>query len=99
MNYLDITRQNWTTIHLKFSITKPKHRLHTWKGEYANRPELWMRGEHARLYVPFSIISSAGYIDLHDGKIYPALYEGDRNKTDKVSRLKEVLAYLEEKAG
>ena len=63
---LDWIRNNWIRVNLQFQKTAPKHAKHPWKGDWVQVPTVWLRGEHARLYIPFNAyILQAGYIDLN----------------------------------
>ena len=95
MNWTEYVQQNYTALNLKFMVERYKHPKHEWKGRYINYIALWTRGPYSKLYIPITLVSNAGYIDLNKktiGRIDPGI-EGAEEK------LQEVLDYLKKHAG
>lgn len=92
-DWIDFVRQNMTTLDLKFMWSKPRLR-HSWKGDYTRHISRWSKYGRERLYIPISMTSDAGYIDLYNKK-----YQVTTDVEDAEDKLKEVYAYLSEHAG
>ena len=94
MDWTEYVQQNYTAMNLRFMVVKHKNPRHEWKGRFTNYITPWTRGPHSRLYIPITLVSNAGYIDLNRktiGYIQPEI-EGAEEK------LQEVFDYLKEHA-
>jgi hypothetical protein len=68
-------KKNWNVILLKYGVNKnfnPSGRIN-FRDTYSNNPTYWNKFRTRRLYLPEpnSLLSSAGYIDLVNEKVYP----------------------------
>jgi len=93
MDWTEFVRQNLTILDLRFMVTKPRHPRYEWKGNYCHHINLWTQHGKKRLYIPLSLISDAGYIDLSKKKCFYQDMEGAKEK------IFEVFNYLTEHAG
>lgn len=94
---LDWIRNNWIRVNLKFEKTQPKHAKHPWKGDWRQLPTLWLKGEHARLYIPFNAYTlQAGYIDLNKQMYSLGTSLDDDQKIKAEMILSEGLKWLQE---
>lgn len=94
MDWVEFVRQNQTILNLRFRWSKPRHPKHEWRGEHTRQTHLWLKHGKERWYIPISMFSDAGYIDLYSKSyVVTSDAEGSENK------LKEAYAYLSEHAG
>ena len=94
MDWLDYVKQNHSMLNLRFMVSKPKHPRHDWRGHYTKRLSLWARYGKARLYIPISLVTNAGYIDLINKS-----YKVTSDMEGAEAKIKEVYAYLSDHAG
>jgi len=96
MSWLEYVKQNRTALDLRFMWSKPKHPKHDWKGYYTRHINMWISNEGyaCRLYIPISMMSDAGFVDLIN-KSYAVTSEIEGSE----EKLKEVYEYLTEHAG
>lgn len=66
MNWLKWVQKNMPVLNMRFMVEKPRDVHRDWKGYHTRRLHLWVKGPHARLYVPLSLVTDAGYIDLNN---------------------------------
>lgn len=86
MDWAKLVKRHYHALNLRFMWSKPVDRRYDWKGTYTRRVHLWAG---RRLYVPFSRLTDAGYIDLGDKSIH---IESDAQGA--AEKLQEVYNYL-----
>jgi len=93
MDWVKYAKQNRTALNMRFQVLKQRNPKSDWYGFYSRHISLWINSRRARLYVPLSLVSDAGYIDLIDHTIHQEIdLEGAAEK------LQEVFDYIEENA-
>jgi hypothetical protein len=88
MSWVKLAKRNYNALNLRFMWSKPVDRRYDWKGTYTRRVHLWADW---RLYIPFSRLTDAGYIDLKDKTIHV-----ENDAPEAAERLQEVFNYLNE---
>jgi hypothetical protein len=91
----DLTiKKNWNYIVLKYGVIKnfnPHGRVNM-RDTYSNNPTYWSKFRVRRLYLPEpnSLLSSAGYIDLVNEKVFPASPEYNDHLLEVLADLKRL---------
>lgn len=96
MEWLKLVKKNYHALNLRFMWSKPVDRRFDWKGTYTRRIHLWaalsaINVPKWRLYVPFSRLTDAGWIDLRDKTIHI-----ENDAPEAAEKLQEVFNYLNE---